>query len=273
MKRTVFFVSDGTGITAETLGHALMSQFDNLTYRQVTIPFVRDVGMALRAVEEINAAGETDGRRPIVFSTLTDQEVHQTFSSSNGLVLDLFSAFVGKLEEELNRGSTHATGRFHALVDRDTYDVRIDAVDFALKHDDGAMTKGYPKADLILIGVSRSGKTPTCLYLSMQFGIRAANYPLTEDDLAGGRLPSLLAPHRDQLFGLTINPERLQQIRTERRPNSSYASLAQCRREVRDVESLFSKGGIPFIDTSRSSIEEIASSVLQKTGLRRRLLA
>lgn len=272
MGRTIFFLSDGTGITAETLGHALMSQFDNLDYRQVTIPFVRDRAQAENAVQEINAAAQT-GDRPIVFSTLTDTAAHEIVNGSQALVLDLFSAFVGPLEEELNRGSAHATGRFHTLLDKDSYDVRIDAVEFSLKHDDGALTKGYEEADIILIGVSRSGKTPTCLYLSMQFGIRAANFPLTSEDLDYGRLPRLLEPHRERLFGLTINPERLQQIRTERKPNSKYASLAQCRREVREVTQLFKSWRVPYIDTSNSSIEEIASSVLQRTGLRRRLLA
>lgn len=273
MKRTVFFLSDGTGITAETLGHALLSQFDNLEYKQITIPFVRDVEHAEQAAREIETAGRADGQRPIVFSTLTDHAVHDAVKASEALVLDLFSAFGGALEAEFNRGSAHATGRFHALLDKDTYDVRIDAVDFSLKHDDGAMTKGYDEADIIVVGVSRSGKTPTCLYLSMQFGIRAANFPITAEDLDYGRLPRLLASHRERLFGLTINPERLQQIRSERRPNSAYASLHQCRREVREVEAMLKSNGVQYIDTSNSSIEEIASSVLQLTGLRRRLLA
>ena len=273
MKRTVFFLSDSTGITAETLGHALLTQFDNLDYRQVTIPFVRDLEKARAAIAEINAAAHQDGCRPIVFSTLTDMLVQEAVKDSDALVLDLFSAFVGPLEREFDRDSTHATGRFHTLADRASYEIRIEAVDFTLKHDDGAVTKGYEKADLILVGVSRSGKTPTCLYLSMQFGIRGANYPITEDDLARGRLPDVLTPHVDRLFGLTINPERLRQIRNGRRPNSNYASLPQCRREVREVETMLRKQKIPFIDTSTVSIEEIASSVLQRTGLRRRLLA
>jgi len=271
MKRSVFFVSDSTGITAETLGHALLTQFDSMEYRQVTIPFVADTEKARAAVEEINAAAEQDGYRPIVFITLTHTEVNEIVAQSNALVLDPFSAFLRPLEIEFNRGSTHATGRFHGLVDRASYEVRIDAIDFALNHDDGNGVRHYDDADVILVGVSRSGKTPTSVYLALQFGIRAANYPLTEEDLDSGDLPKALQAHRDRLFGLTIGPERLRQLRSERRPNSRYASLSRCRKEVKEVERIFRREGIRSIDTSSISIEEIASRVLQETGLRRRL--
>lgn len=273
MKRTIFFLSDSTGITAETLGHALLSQFDNLAYRQVTIPFVQNNERARDAVAEIEAAARVDGVRPIVFSTLTKSAVHSTIESSSAMVLDLFSAFLRPLELEFNRGSAHAAGRYHGMFDRASYESRIDAVDFALKHDDGASTKNYGEADLILVGVSRSGKTPTCVYLSMQFGIRAANYPLTEDDVFSHDLPKALHDYKSRLFGLSIDPERLRHIRSQRRPNSHYASLAQCRKEVSEVEQLFRRQGVPFLDTSAVSIEEIATSILHQTGLRRRLLA
>ena len=270
MKRSVFFVSDSTGITAETLGHALLSQFETLEYAQATIPFVGDEGQAREAVRRIVAAGAEDGQRPIVFSTLTNSQLNEILHESNALILDFFSAFIRPLETELNRGSSHAAGRFHGLVDRASYDGRIDAMDFALDHDDGGGVRHYCDADVILVGVSRSGKTPTCVYLALQFGIRAANYPVTEDDLDAGSLPEVLAPHKERLFGLTIVPERLRQIRSERRPNSRYASLNRCRREVADTETLFEREGIQFIDTSGSSIEEIASKILQQTRLTRR---
>ncbi len=271
MERTVFYVSDSTGITAETLGHTLLTQFDSVEYRQVTLPFVADVDKAREAVRLINEAAERDEHRPIVFSTLTSSEVYETVNRCNALVLDLFSVFIRPLEREFNRGSSHVRGRSHGLVDRASYDIRIDAVDFALSHDDGASTRHYGDADIILIGVSRSGKTPTCIYLGLQFGIRAANYPITEENKVDGRLPEVLIPHRDRLFGLTIDAERLRQIRSERRPNSRYASVSQCRTEVREVESLFRAHGIKYLDTSSTSIEEIASRLLQETGLQRKL--
>jgi len=271
MSRTVFFVSDSTGITAETLGHALLTQFDNLDYKQVTLPFVAGVDEAVEAVSQIDAAARQDEQRPIVFSTLTSAEVYQSITACNALVLDLFSVFIHPLELELNRGSTHAKGRSHGLVDRASYEIRIDAVDFALSHDDGASTRHYGNADIILVGVSRSGKTPTCLYLALQFGIRAANYPITEENLDEKKLPKVLEQHRAKLFGLTIGADRLRQIRSERRPNSRYASVSQCRREVNEVEGLFRANDIKFFDTSSISIEEIATQLLQETGLKRRL--
>ena len=271
MKRSVFFISDSTGITAETLGHALLTQFDDLEYRQFTIPFVRDSKAAEDAVEKINAAAHEDGTRPIVFSTLTGADLHRAVSASDGLVLDVFNVFLRPLEHELQRGSAHATGRFHGLVDRAVYDARIGAVDFALKHDDGEGLEGYHEADLVLVGVSRSGKTPTCVYLSMQFGVRAANYPFTIEDIDRDCLPEVLKAHRERLFGLTIAPERLCQIRSQRRPDSRYASLSQCRMEVRAVESLLRRERIPVLDSSTASIEEIATSILHRTGIERRV--
>lgn len=271
MHRTVFYVSDSTGITAETLGHTLLTQFDSIEYRQITLPFVADADKAEEAVRQINDAAVGDEHRPIVFSTLTSSELYETITRCNALVLDLFSVFIRPLEREFNRGSSHVRGRSHGLVDRASYEVRIDAVDFALSHDDGASTRHYGDADIILIGVSRSGKTPTCIYLGLQFGIRAANYPITEENLDDGKLPQVLVPYRERLFGLTIDAERLRQIRSERRPNSRYASVAQCRTEVREVESMFRANGVKYLDTSSTSIEEIATRLLQETGLKRRL--
>jgi len=271
MPRTVFFVSDSTGITAETLGHTLLTQFDNVEFRQITLPFVADVDKANEAVGQIDAAAEQDAQRPIVFSTLTSSEVYDVITRCNGLVLDLFSTFVRPLEREFNRESTRARGRSHGLVDRASYEIRIEAVDFALSHDDGASTRHYSDADIILVGVSRSGKTPTCIYLGMQFGIRAANYPITEENLSDRKLPKVLEQYRNRLFGLTIDADRLRQIRSERRPNSRYASVAQCRREVQEVESLFRSNRVGYIDTSSTSIEEIATRVLQAMKLERRL--
>jgi len=270
MKRSIFFVSDSTGITAETLGHALLSQFESLEYAQVTIPFVADEDQAGEAVRRIDTAGAEDGQRPIVFSTLTNPRHGEILCEADALIVDFFNVFIHPLEIELNRGSSHAMGRFHGLVDRASYDGRIDAMDYALDHDDGGNVSHYRDADVILVGVSRSGKTPTSVYLALQFGIRAANYPMTEEDLDVGRLPEVLAPHRERLFGLTIVPDRLRQIRSERRPNSRYASLSRCRKEVAEAESIFQRERLAYIDTSGSSIEEIASKILQQSGLRRR---
>lgn len=270
-RRTVFFVSDQTGVTAETMGHSLLTQFDGQAFRQVTLPFISTVDKAEEAVRRINATGEAEGVRPVVFSTLLQEDLREIIKCANGLFLDFFDAFLGPLELELKTKSSRAQGKAHGMADIGAYTLRINATNFALANDDGAVTRDYERADLILIGVSRSGKTPTCLYMALQYGIFAANYPLTEEELESSRLPPVLVPHRKKLYGLTIAPDRLQQIRNERRPNSRYSSPSQVDFEVRTAESIFERYDIPCISTTECSIEEIASRILDKTGLERRL--
>ncbi|MBW4050600.1 MAG: kinase/pyrophosphorylase [Proteobacteria bacterium] len=241
-------MSDQTGVTAETLGHSLMTQFEGLQFRPVTLPFVSTLDKAEEAVRRIDRAAQEEGVRPIVFSTLVQDELRDVVMRANGLFLDFFAAFVGPLERELNTRSTHRAGRAHGIADLSAYTARINATNFALSNDDG--TGGdYGHADVILIGVSRSGKTPTCLYLALQYGVFAANYPLTEDDLESGQLPARLEPHRRKLYALTIKPDRLQQIRNERRPQSRYASQQQVQYEVRATEALVARLRIPALDT------------------------
>jgi len=269
-RRTVFFVSDQTGVTAETLGHSLMTQFEGLEFRPVTLPFVSSVDKAQEAVRRINRAMEDEGVKPIIFSTLVQDELRDIVMTANGLFLDFFAAFVGPLERELNTRSTHRAGRAHGMQDLAAYTARINATNFALANDDG--TGGdYAHADVILVGVSRVGKTPTCLYMALQYGVFAANYPLTEEDLESGKVPARLESHRRKLYALTIKPERLQQIRNERRPESRYSSRQQVSYELRAADALFARYAIPVIDTTECSIEEIASRILSNTGIARRL--
>jgi [pyruvate, water dikinase]-phosphate phosphotransferase / [pyruvate, water dikinase] kinase len=268
--RTVFFVSDQTGVTAETMGHSLLTQFDRLEYRQVTLPFVSSAEKAEEAVRKINLAAAESGVRPIIFATLVQDEVREVVKRSTGLFLDFFEAFVGPIERELSTRSTHRAGRAHGIADQVAYTARINATNFALANDDGAGCD-YAHADVVLVGVSRSGKTPTCLYLALQYGVCAANYPLTEDDLESARLPVALVPHQRKLYGLTIRPERLQQIRRERRPEGRYASAQQVQYEVRAAEALFARYAISYINTTECSIEEIASRILDESGIERRV--
>lgn len=270
MKRTVFFVSDRTGITAETLAHSLLSQFEGVEFEKINCPFVDTIEKAEELVAHINEAASCDGEKPIVFSTLVDPFLRGKVESSMGMVMDMFHAFIRPLEQEFGVVSSHTVGRSHGVSSDTEYKARIDAINFALANDDGATTHHYPKADIIIIGVSRTGKTPTCLYLALQFGILAANYPLTEDDLESDYLPAVLKEYKDRIFGLSIMPDRLQQIRNERRPNSSYASYSQCEHEVRLVESFYRRERVPFINTSTMSIEEIAATIVDNKGLERR---
>jgi hypothetical protein len=273
-RRTIFFISDRTAISAETLGQSLLTQFEQLQFYQVTLPFVDTLEKARFAVMQINNAEQQSGVKPIIFSSLISDDIRQMIMTGKGVVFDLFDTFMGRLEEELRTASSHTIGRYHGLVNDTAYNFRIDAVNYAISNDDGASTKEYDKADIILIGVSRAGKTPTCLYLGLQFGIYAANYPLTEEDLfdRDGYLPAALAPFRRKLFGLTISPERLYHIRSRRRPDSRYASFEQCRQEVALAETLFQYEDIPFINITTMSVEEIAATVLHECNLRRRVV-
>ncbi|MBI2379254.1 MAG: kinase/pyrophosphorylase [Gammaproteobacteria bacterium] len=272
MKRSVFFISDRTGITAEMVGNALLSQFETLEFDTKTIPFIDTADKAREAVAQINAAAERNGLRPVVFDTIVRPELREVIRTSNAMVMDFFAAFIGPLEEELAQKSSFTVGKLHGSVDSEAYTNRIDAVNYALTNDDGRTTRYYDQADLILVGVSRSGKTPTSLYLALQFGIRAANYPFTEEDMDEEiLLPRDLRQYKDKLYGLSIDPARLHAIRTERRAGSKYASLPQCQYELKLVEELFRRERIPFVNTTSRSIEEIASKILADTGMKRHL--
>jgi regulator of PEP synthase PpsR (kinase-PPPase family) len=268
--RPVFFISDGTGITAETIGHSLLTQFNGVEFKTLRISFVDNREKALAAAAEIRAAGERAGLRPIVVNSAVDQDLSALLVASGALMLDIFAPFIKPLEEELAIKRQPRMGRAHGMVDFAAYEARINATNYALTHDDG-IDLDYDEADLILIGVSRSGKTPTCLYLALHYGVKAANYPLTEDDLEGDQLPKRLRAHRRKLFGLTIEPNRLQQIRTERKPNSRYATIEQCRKEVALAEMLFRAERLPSLSTTHTSIEEIASKVLAQFGIQRHM--
>jgi hypothetical protein len=269
----VFFVSDQTGVTVETLGHSLLEQFEGSRFDTVTVPFVDSVEKADQVARRINQRAIEDGRRPIVFASLVQDEVRAALLRANGLVLDFFETYLGPLEAELESQSSHTLRRRHGIDDSAGYNQRIEATNFALAADDGHGHDLYPRADIILVGVSRSGKTPTALYLGLQYGIFAANYPLTGDEFEGNALPTALSSYKDKLYGLTIKPERLQSIRRERRAGGSYASAGQVSFELRAAESLFRRHNIPCIDTTHSSIEEIASTILNEAGLERRVRA
>ena len=269
MARTIFLVSDRTGITIETLAHTLLTQFDAVHHKSVSLPFIDDASKARQVVERINTAAGKDPEPPVVFSSIVDPGLREILRQCRGAVLDMFDIYVPLLEREFSARSRQAVGLAHAIDNMSRYEHRVDAINFTLSHDDGANVKRLHNADAILLGVSRSGKTPTCLYLALHYGVSAANYPLTEDDMEKGRLPEFLTPFQKRWFGLTITPERLHRIRTERRPGSRYASLAQCQKEVRWAEDVFKRYQVPFLDTTTVSIEEIAVSVLHRFGLER----
>lgn len=267
--RTVFFISDGTGITAETLGHSLLARFEGLIYRQVRIPFVDSADTLEDCVQRIREAHREDGQRPIVISSLVAPGAATTLATADALILNLFDVFIAPLEKELGQPASQAVGQSHGRVNSEDYARRIDAINFTLAHDDGVSDTDLDQADVILVGVSRSGKTPTSLYLALQFGIKAANYPLIPEDFERGRLPGALAQYRHKLFGLTIAAERLAQIRQERRPDSHYAALDNCRWEIEQAQKLMRREGIRWLDSTTKSIEEISATLMQTVRLDR----
>ena len=265
--RTAFFISDGTGITAETFANAILAQFE-VKPKRVRLPFIDNVDQAFQAVRQVNHAAEVDGRRPLVFTTVVNMEVLEVLRRDcKGMLIDMFGTIIAPLELELGIKSNHRVGRFSDASKSQEYHDRIEAINFTLAHDDGQTNEDLAQSDVILVGVSRSGKTPTSLYLAMQFGLKASNYPLIPEDFERRQLPPALVPFKKKLFGLTIQPERLSEVRQERRPNSRYASLENCRYEVNEAEAMMRRAGIRTLSTTTKSIEEIATIIRQDLDL------
>ena len=270
-RRTVFFVSDGTGITAQMLGHSLLTQFEGVDFDQVTLPFVDSAEKAEECIARIGAEAANGKGQPIVFSTLVSHELRSIVRRANAHFVDFFETFIDPLEAELGVRSSHTVGRSHSAMDKKEYQQRIEAINFAMAHDDGASHRELGQADVILIGVSRSGKTPTSLYLALQFGVKAANYPLIPEDFHRMKLPEALRQYKTKLYGLTIATERLHEIRKERRPGSQYADLQNCRFEVEQAEALMRREGIRSINSTSKSIEEIATTILRELRIARQV--
>jgi len=270
-RKRVFFVSDRTGITVEALGSSLLTQFNDLDTLRITLPFIDTIPKAIQVVAQVNEAHRESGQRPLLFSSIVDDAVRSEINKCDALVLDVFERFIVPLENELGMRSMHAVGKSHSVSNVKDYNHRIEAINYTLAHDDGVTHRGLEEADIVLVGVSRSGKTPTCLYMAMQFGIKAANYPLIPEDLEANRLPPPLAPLKGKVWGLSIAPERLHYIRSERRPDSRYASVENCRYEVSAAERLMKQAGIPYLDSTTKSIEEIATHMLHEAHLVRRV--
>jgi regulator of PEP synthase PpsR (kinase-PPPase family) len=268
--RSVFFISDRTGITTEALGNALLTQFGNVELRKELIPFVDTELKANQAIIKVNNRYQQEGVRPIVITSIIDPNLRHKFDLDYVFHMDFFEAFIPALEAEIGQEASRVIGKSHGISDEAKYYKRIDAIDFSLVNDDGVTDKNFSEADVILIGVSRVGKTPTCLYLAINYGIKAANYPLAEIDLKHDNLPKILKPYHNKLFGLTIEVERLHHIRVNRIPGSHYADLKNCRFEIEAAESIMQHYDIPYLNSSHKSIEEISVAIMQSINLHRK---
>lgn len=271
IERSVYMISDGTALTVESLGNSLLTQFESVKFVTHVYPFIDSIEKAEYVCRNIANDYENTNLKPLVFMTLVDPKISDIIRNTDSCVFDFFESFLSQIEKELNVHASDVAGRAHAVSSSEKYNLRIDAVNYALNFDDGIKLEGYDKADIILVGVSRCGKTPSCLYMALQFGVFAANYPLTDDSLKNCSLPEALRPYKHKLFGLTIEPQRLSNIREERRPNTQYSSLAQCRREVGDVEIMYKSERIPYINSTTFSIEEIATKIMSVAQLKRKI--
>lgn len=265
--RAAFYISDGTAITSEVFGHALLSLFPT-EFEHYTIPFVETEDEARKTVERINKVAKLTALPPLIFHTFVNEDIRNIIESCDGVIYNFLEHFTAPLEKQLGIKAKPVAHRTHSIHEN-SYDHRIEAVNYSLLNDDGSNISNYADADIILVGVSRSGKTPTSLYLALQYGIKAANYPFTDDDMEELQLPHFLKSHKHKLFGLTIDAQRLIDIRDNRMTNSKYASARQCRMEVREVEKLYKKEKIPYINTTKFSVEEITAKILSETGLQR----
>jgi regulator of PEP synthase PpsR (kinase-PPPase family) len=266
-KRTVFFVSESTGITAETLGHSLLSQFPHIEFTYHQRSFIDNEKKASTLVKEIAKISKNEGFKPLVFATMPETEINQILKDADCHYYEVFESILDKIGQDLHTEPTRESGLSHGLVNEKTYDARIDALNYTLMHDDAMVLKTLHEADVIIVGVSRSGKTPTSLYLALKFGIKAANYPITDDDFDRDELPKVLLENKDKLVATTIKAKRLQQIREKRRPNSQYSSLQTCKSEIKKAHKLYERYGLEPLDVTSQSIEELAAQIVRKHSI------
>ncbi|GAA1973638.1 pyruvate, water dikinase regulatory protein [Microbacterium pumilum] len=265
--RAAYFVSDSTGITAETLGSALLANFPGVAFQRHTIPFVDTVEGARNVVKDIERSLQ-NGARPIIFATVKSAEILAELRMSGSVIIDLLGGHLTELEDALGTTASEQLGQYHGVGDIERYFARMRAVEYAIEHDDGQSMRALDIADVIIIAPSRCGKTPTTMYLALQYGLLVANYPLTDDDFPSDGLPKTVARHVEKCFGLTTTPLRLSQVRHERRPSSTYSSLAQCTLELRRAEDLYRRNRVPFLNSSTKSVEEMSAVIMQSMRLR-----
>ncbi len=262
----MFFLAGGTGISAETLGNLMLQQFPSVTFARNKIPFITSVDQARDVVVTLDGA-MTDGVTPLVFSTVSDEQVRAELQRTTCAFVDLFGSHLDTVERVLHVNATHGGGALHGVGDLRRYDRRMKAIEFAMEHDDGASLRNLEQADLILLAPSRCGKTPTSIYLALQHGLKVANYPLVEEDFATSELPRPVRNLKAVSFGLLSTAARLSQVRGERRPGSDYASLGQCSYELRRAEALYRTHRIPSINSASMSVEEMAAVIMQSSRL------
>ncbi len=258
----VYFLSDSTGISAETMGNAVLIQFPGCRFDRQHFPFITTVKRAREVVAELDEI-MAQGITPLVFSTTVVDDIRAELHRTTAPIIDFFEMHMAPVEKILGQQAAHVAAKLHGLGDQQRYNARMAAIEYAIEHDDGQSLRALDRADIILLAPSRCGKTPTTMYLALQHGITVANYPLVDEDLESTDLPRPVRDLRPRCFGLLTTPGRLSEVRQERRPNSRYASLEQCSYELRRAEALYRTHRIPYLNSSTKSVEEMATEILQ----------
>jgi len=262
--KEIYYVSDSTGILATNLGQALICQFPEVNFHEEKFPFIKTEEEAQKTINYI--VKQSSGRFPIIFSTLMDPKIRDIFDHPQVEFFDVCGTFLERLEGALEAKALRVPG-FSRQIDFIDMANRVEAINYTLNHDDGTKLSEYDEADVILVGVSRSGKTPVSVYLSTHMGLKSANYPLTERDLDSYSIPKSLRENKKKVVGLTTKPELLESIRQKRYPNSKYAKRSTCIHELQQAQQIFLRNQLPVIDTSGKSIEELATQISQEIGL------
>lgn len=262
MKRFhLHMVSDSTGETVGSVARAALAQFDDVVSEEHVWPLIRSKNQLEKMIQTLDAAPG------VVMFTLVDAEMREMLRkacSDRGLpCIPVLSHVVRELSNYLEVEAAGSPGTQYELGEQ--YFSRIDAINFALEHDDGQATWNLEQADIVLVGVSRTSKSPTCVYLAHR-GFKAANVPY----VPGCPLPDILMSLTQPLVvGLTISGDRLIDIRTSRLQSlkqsldSDYVAVDHVQAEIEEAKRLFRKQGWPVIDVSRRSVEETAAHIIQ----------
>lgn len=263
--RDVYYLSGSTGILAKDMGKALLCQFPEIHFKEELIPFIHTEVEAQKAIEKIRA--QSTGETPLVLSTLLSKELNAVFNSPDIEFLNIFDQFLVQFENFLQKKALWASGASRYPNDR-TMIRRVEAIHYCIDHDDGNSTKDYDKAEIILIGVSRSCKTPVSVFLATQMGIKTANYPLIRDGTDSFKLPPYLVRNKKKIVALSTSPQLLHQYREHRYADSKYAKLSTCRDELNKANMLYMDHRIPIVMSDGKSIEETATQVTQQLNLK-----
>lgn len=265
--KDIYYISDSTAILVKNLGHSLICQFPEINFIEEKFPFVNSVKEAQKVLAHI--LKRSGGRQPIVFSTIMNEDVRNVFNNSEIEFIDAYGHFLTRLEDCLEATALRVAGYYRTTTEVDLAK-RAENINFSLEHDDGTGLDGYPAADVILLGISRTGKTPISVYLATQMGLKAANFPLIDKYLTEYRLPDQIVRSKHKAVGLTTTPELLSSIRERRLPGSNYARLSTCLEEMDQADKIYKKYKIPTISSAGKSIEEIATQVSQELKLSKR---